>query len=131
VELSAALPRLYAEGEIAATLGVPERALRTERESGRLRFYQVAGRAYYRVDHVSDWLSKVEGPCPEETPALISCGSQKEKATTSASQTKVDRSLEPPVKKIAQKLKKSSPRLFRQEGTPKVLLLPVSGGRET
>lgn len=50
---------LYYEGDAARLLGVPARALRSEREAGRITFRRVSGRIMYRADDLTAWQEEI------------------------------------------------------------------------
>jgi hypothetical protein len=54
-------PLLY-EVEAARIIGVPPRALRSERTAGRIGYRKVAGRIMYRADDLKNWQENIACP---------------------------------------------------------------------
>jgi hypothetical protein len=54
-------PLLY-EIEAARIIGVPARALRSERTAGRIGYRKVAGRIMYRLDDLKNWQENIACP---------------------------------------------------------------------
>jgi hypothetical protein len=62
-------PLMY-EHEAARMIGVPARALRSERTAGRIGYRKVAGRIMYRLDDLKNWQENIA--CPVQPPARSS-----------------------------------------------------------
>jgi hypothetical protein len=54
-------PLMY-EPEAAKLIGVPARALRSERTAGRIQYRKVAGRIMYRLDDLKNWQENIACP---------------------------------------------------------------------
>jgi hypothetical protein len=54
-------PLMY-EHEAARMIGVPARALRSERTAGRIQYRKVAGRIMYRADDLKNWQENIACP---------------------------------------------------------------------
>ena len=54
-------PLMY-EHEAARMIGVPARALRSERTAGRIQYRKVAGRIMYRADDLTAWQENIACP---------------------------------------------------------------------
>jgi hypothetical protein len=54
-------PLMY-EVEAAKMIGVPARALRSERTAGRITYRKVAGRIMYRLDDLKNWQENIACP---------------------------------------------------------------------
>jgi hypothetical protein len=54
-------PLMY-EHEAARMIGVPARALRSERTAGRIGYRKVAGRIMYRLDDLKNWQENIACP---------------------------------------------------------------------
>jgi hypothetical protein len=50
------------EHEAARMIGVPARALRSERTAGRIQYRKVAGRIMYRADDLKNWQENIACP---------------------------------------------------------------------
>jgi hypothetical protein len=53
---------LYYEDQAAKMVGVPPRALRSERTAGRIGYRKVAGRIMYRLDDLIAWQELIARP---------------------------------------------------------------------
>jgi len=53
---------LYYEAEAARMLGITPRALRSERNAGRITYRKVAGRVMYSVSDLEEWKENIKCP---------------------------------------------------------------------
>jgi hypothetical protein len=60
-------PLMY-EPEAAKMIGVPARALRSERTAGRIGYRKVAGRIMYRLDDLKNWQENIACPVAPKAP---------------------------------------------------------------
>jgi hypothetical protein len=56
------------EHEAAKMIGVPARALRSERTAGRIQYRKVAGRIMYRADDLKNWQENIACPVAPKAP---------------------------------------------------------------
>ena len=75
-------PLMY-EHEAARMIGVPARALRSERTAGRIGYRKVAGRIMYRLDDLKNWQENIA--CPVQPLARSSDPIRREAAYTTSS----------------------------------------------
>jgi hypothetical protein len=119
-------PLMY-EHEAAKLIGVPARALRSERTAGRIQYRKVAGRIMYRQDDLKNWQENIACPvapkAPNSDPIRRGAGYSTSSGTSEDGAASVARVLATTAK-LRQSLRSgSAPEPARSTGPAPVVLL--------